>query len=115
MSLVSISFQDVTITETSCLILVTNGQIFTDASNWFRVSAEGLTEVAHDPGAASFMVATNTGVSAYIDLPITSGQEPVVQVNNFAGTVIIYWLATSGPVNQLLEPGNPMTLSDFVS
>ena len=114
MSVVSIRFQDVTVTNTNIEIQVTNGQIgLGDGAFYITSSDINTVTVAHN--MVDFMVNTATDFSALMDLPITSAQDPVVQVDYFVGTVTIYWATPTGGENQLLEPGNPMTLSNFVS
>lgn len=114
MSLVSIRFDNVTVTNTNIGIQVTNGQIGLGGGP-FSITSNDINTVTVASDMADFMVNTSTNFTAYVDLPITSAQEPVIQVDYFVGTVIIYWETSAGGVNQLLEPGNPMTLSGFVS
>ncbi|MEZ0242904.1 MAG: hypothetical protein ACAH11_05975 [Sphingomonas sp.] len=116
MSVVTINFLNAEATDTTCAIWVTNGEVVLNYEDFLSISSSvNYNYLQATSGAVCFDVAQGVAFTAGIQVPVTATQDPEITVTNFSGTVTVTWTTASGPETQTLMPGNPMTLSGFVS
>lgn len=115
-STIGIMFQNAALTTTSSQILVTDGSFSLDVVDALAMSGTiTFSSLYVTTGAISFNVDPGTSFNAQITVPLSSSNgAPVIEVTNFAGTVLVTWPTATGLQTQTVMSGDPLTLNGFV-
>ncbi len=117
MSMITINFQNTTLTTTTSQILVQNGSFALDTTSALSMSGTlPFSSLYITSGAINFNVESGTSFAANIMVPLNApGGAPVLEITNFAGTVIVTWPTAMGLQTRTLMSGDPITLNGFVN
>jgi hypothetical protein len=117
---ISIQYESATFTANTSTVTVGNGGTFQLTDNQFLSLAGTFTfsTLSLSKSLISFYNnSQGTAVNGTASLPVsaTTGLDPTIVANNFAGTVILSWPSKQGPQYQTLSPGDQITLTGFTN
>lgn len=117
MSMITINFQNATLTTTTSQIIVTGGSFALDTISALSMSGTlSFNALYVTSGAINFNVGSGTSFVASIVVPLSAtGTTPVIEITNFVGTVTITWPTATGLQTQVVMPGDPIPLNGYVS
>ncbi|MBB4838438.1 hypothetical protein HNP52_001489 [Sphingomonas kyeonggiensis] len=117
MSMITINFQNTTLTTTTSQILIQNGNFALDTTSALSMSGTiSFSSLYITSGAINFNVESGTSFTASVMVPVNApGGAPVIEITNFAGTVTVTWPTFSGLQTQTVMSGDPITLNGFAN
>ena len=115
MNYITISYQNAALTSANSSIQLHNGTFGLAAGTSLNMSGTlSFSSLSITTGQISFNVPSGTTFNANVQAPVVPGaSDPMLDVTNFSGIVMVTWPTVNGPQTQELTSGNQITLNGY--